>query len=86
MFKRRPLRCSFCGKKETEVSKLVAGPRVYICDECVVFASRIMESHSDDETQPPKVGSSLWRRLLARAWQLLQGSDAKRVSSGSFSG
>ena len=30
------LRCSFCGKREHEVTKLVAGPKVFICDECVV--------------------------------------------------
>ncbi|OBF33545.1 hypothetical protein A5724_18370 [Mycobacterium sp. ACS1612] len=29
------LRCNFCGKPHTEVAKLVAGPGVYICDECV---------------------------------------------------
>jgi ATP-dependent Clp protease ATP-binding subunit ClpX len=29
------LKCSFCRKTEDEVSKLVAGPDVYICDECV---------------------------------------------------
>lgn len=46
----RHLACSFCGKNETEVAKLVAGPkgyirpRVYICDACVAIASRIMEN------------------------------------------
>jgi len=41
----RRLSCSFCGKRESEVAKLVAGPRVYICDACVAIASRLM---SDD--------------------------------------
>ena len=36
------LACSFCGKRASEVSKLVAGPKVYICDVCVATASRIM--------------------------------------------
>ena len=31
----RPLRCSFCGKIQHEVRKLIAGPTVFICDECV---------------------------------------------------
>ena len=31
----RRLRCSFCRKSETGVTKLVAGPNVYICDACV---------------------------------------------------
>jgi hypothetical protein len=34
MPKRKQLTCSFCGKSESEVAKLVAGPKVYICDEC----------------------------------------------------
>jgi hypothetical protein len=44
----RTLACSFCGKRDTDVAKLVAGPRfgilrrVYICDACVETASRIM--------------------------------------------
>ncbi|MCJ8277486.1 MAG: hypothetical protein HRT44_00645, partial [Bdellovibrionales bacterium] len=29
------LRCSFCGKSQNEVKKLIAGPGVYICDECI---------------------------------------------------
>jgi ATP-dependent protease Clp ATPase subunit len=32
---KRVFRCSFCGKSQTEVKKLVAGPGVFICDECV---------------------------------------------------
>lgn len=34
--------CSFCGKSEREVEKLVAGPDVYICDECVDVANEII--------------------------------------------
>ncbi len=44
--------CSFCGKKETEVLKLVAGPHVYICNECVILASYIINP-SPDDTNPP---------------------------------
>ena len=44
MFFRTRLACSFCGKTSAEVSKLVAGPRVYICDVCVATASRIMSA------------------------------------------
>ena len=29
--------CSFCGKNQNEVKKLIAGPSVYICDECVSY-------------------------------------------------
>jgi hypothetical protein len=43
MFGRKRLACSFCGKGAADVTKLVAGPKVYICDECVAMASRIMK-------------------------------------------
>jgi ATP-dependent Clp protease ATP-binding subunit ClpX len=59
MFRRRQLRCSFCGKKETEVSKLVAGPRVYICDACVALASQIMERNSGDDNRLRKAETSI---------------------------
>jgi ATP-dependent Clp protease ATP-binding subunit ClpX len=40
----RKLRCSFCDRSEAEVAKLVAGPRVYICDRCAYQTIRIMEA------------------------------------------
>jgi ClpX C4-type zinc finger len=79
MFKLRQLRCSFCRKSENEISKLVAGPRVYICDQCVAIASQIMEGDSNG-SHPPEAEASAWGRLLARVRQLLRG-DAHRVSA-----
>ena len=38
-----PLRCSFCGKTQDEVKKIIAGPGVYICDECIELCNDIME-------------------------------------------
>jgi ATP-dependent Clp protease ATP-binding subunit ClpX len=38
-----PLRCSFCGKDETQVSRLIAGPGVFICNECVRLCDEILE-------------------------------------------
>jgi ATP-dependent Clp protease ATP-binding subunit ClpX len=52
MLKRAPLKCSFCGKDETQVAKLVAGPKVHICDACIAAARRIMESSADGDTTP----------------------------------
>lgn len=84
MIKLRRLRCSFCRKNESEVLKLVAGPRVYICDKCVAIASQIMSGPHGD-SQSPKVESSVWSKLLTRARQVLRGGDARRVSSSSVS-
>lgn len=42
--------CSFCGKNQKEVTKLIAGPAVYICDECIQLCSEIIEEESDKTT------------------------------------
>lgn len=47
------LRCSFCGKTQDQVKKLIAGPEVYICDECVELCNEILEEEffEGDEAQ-----------------------------------
>jgi hypothetical protein len=42
--KRRSLRCSFCGKRDTEVERMLGGPKVYICDACVGVCNKILEA------------------------------------------
>src|SRR5580704_5489308 len=43
--------CSFCGKSQHEVRKLIAGPSVYVCDECVALCNDIInEEARDDKT------------------------------------
>jgi ATP-dependent Clp protease ATP-binding subunit ClpX len=44
------LRCSFCGKGQKEVKKLIAGPGVYICDECIELCNDIIDEEKDRET------------------------------------
>lgn len=44
------LRCSFCGKGQKEVKKLIAGPGVYICDECIDLCNDIIDEERDRET------------------------------------
>ena len=41
--------CSFCGKNQKEVQKLIAGPAVYICDECIQLCSEIIEEEKDKD-------------------------------------
>ncbi len=43
------LKCSFCGKTQNEVKKLIAGPTVYICDECVELCNDIIEEEWEEE-------------------------------------
>ncbi|MDH3796987.1 MAG: ATP-dependent Clp protease ATP-binding subunit ClpX [Desulfobacterales bacterium] len=47
----KPLCCSFCGKEQSEVKKLIAGPAVYICDECVQLCHEVLE---EQEIKDPK--------------------------------
>lgn len=42
--------CSFCGKSQKEVKKLIAGPAVYICDECIQLCGEIVEEESQKTT------------------------------------
>jgi ATP-dependent Clp protease ATP-binding subunit ClpX len=43
------LKCSFCGKLQDQVKKLVAGPGVYICDECIELCNEIIEEELNEE-------------------------------------
>jgi ClpX C4-type zinc finger len=49
------VRCSFCGKRKGQCQKLIAGPGVYICNECVALCDDILAS----EARPSRLW---WRR------------------------
>ena len=42
------LKCSFCGKSQKQVKKLIAGPGVYICDECIDLCNEIIEEELNE--------------------------------------
>jgi len=44
MRRRRKLKCSFCGKSDKEVTRLIAGPGVHICDACVGICNKVLEA------------------------------------------
>ena len=48
-FTSRRMRCSFCGKTQDQVRRLVAGPNAYICNECIMLCHDII---SDDIVSP----------------------------------
>ncbi len=58
------LRCSFCGKSQEEVKKLVAGPTVYICNECVALCNDILRE--EEKTEEPKSGAPKPRLTIPR--------------------
>jgi ATP-dependent Clp protease ATP-binding subunit ClpX len=45
------LKCSFCGKSQKQVKKLIAGPGVYICDECIDLCNEIIEEELSDTAE-----------------------------------
>lgn len=52
MAKETILRCSFCGKSQDEVEKIIAGPAVYICDECIDLCNDIIEEERAKDEAP----------------------------------
>ena len=78
MFRSKQLRCSFCGKRDSEVLKLVAGPRVHICDACVAIATQLMEEPPQDN-HLPTVHVSKWHKLLNSARHIIRGGGSQRV-------
>lgn len=70
------LRCSFCGKSQDQVKKLIAGPDVYICDACVELCNEIILEEMEDDTTPV-VGSRLLkpRQIHEELSRYLVGQD-----------
>ncbi len=48
---KRQLKCSFCGKNQEQVRRLIAGPNVYICDECVELCDEIIQEEIEDTAE-----------------------------------
>ncbi len=82
--RRRYTRCSFCGKGQDQVRKLVAGPGVYICDQCIDLCQEVLEEDSRTATsKKTKTGFIPNPKTICAALdQYVVGQDhAKRVLS-----
>jgi ATP-dependent Clp protease ATP-binding subunit ClpX len=82
--RRRHTRCSFCGKGQDQVRKLVAGPGVYICDQCIDLCQEVLEE--DTRTSSNKRGKAGLipnpQTICAQLDQYVVGQDhAKKVLS-----
>ncbi|MCL2791188.1 MAG: ATP-dependent Clp protease ATP-binding subunit ClpX [Desulfobulbus sp.] len=76
--------CSFCGKPQEEVGKLIAGPDVYICDECIALCNEIMTESADEEKEHLELGQRALTPKEIKAYldQYVIGQEhAKRILS-----
>ena len=51
---KKEVRCSFCGRTQDEVKRLIAGPNAYICNECVAICADLIEDESEGEAAAEK--------------------------------
>ena len=74
------LKCSFCGKSQKQVKKLIAGPGVYICDECIELCNEIMEEERAEATEIGMVELPKPKEIFAFLEQYIVGQDAAKRS------
>ena len=83
MAKETTLRCSFCGKSQDEVEKIIAGPTVYICNECIELCNDIIEEErakeSTEETETELLKPKQIKDILEQ--YVIGQEHAKRVLS-----
>jgi ATP-dependent Clp protease ATP-binding subunit ClpX len=76
------LYCSFCGKSQHEVRKLIAGPSVFICDECVELCNDIIREELEEKTPTSRTSLPKPREILEALDQYVIGQQrAKKVLS-----
>ena len=83
------LKCSFCGKSQKQVQQLIAGPGVYICDECVELCNEIIEerlAEAGEETSSefelgPKSYPQTRSKIVARSSTWRSGMSSSTSSA-----
>ncbi len=74
------LYCSFCGKGQNEVRKLIAGPQVYICDECIELCMEIIREESKDAAKKARADTASPKEIYGVLDEYVVGQDlAKKV-------
>ncbi len=74
------LKCSFCGKSQKQVKKLIAGPGVYICDECIDLCNEIIEEELAEATEVGMVELPKPREIFDFLEQYIVGQEGAKRS------
>ncbi len=72
------LKCSFCGKSQKQVKKLIAGPGVYICDECIDLCNEIIEEELTEQAETGLTEVPKPRSIFEFLEQYIIGQDAAK--------
>jgi len=72
------LKCSFCGKSQKQVKKLIAGPGVYICDECIELCNEIIEEELTESVETGLAELPKPRTIFDFLSQYIVGQDAAK--------
>ena len=76
------LHCSFCGKSQDEVKKLIAGPTVYICDECIELCNEIIAEEAEERFVPGRLTVPKPMEIKAKLDEYVIGQEnAKKILS-----
>lgn len=76
------LHCSFCGKSQDEVRKLIAGPTVYICDECIELCNEIIAEEAEERFVPGRLTVPKPAEIKAKLDEYVIGQEqAKKILS-----
>ena len=78
----KSVRCSFCGKHQEQVERIIAGPGAYICNECVHLCMSILGDEHDDAPPAPDIPDVIPtpKEMVAVLDEYIIGQDSAKVA------